>query len=319
MLDFLPDFPIMLAPMAGVTDMPFRTICREQGCDFSFTEMVSAKGLSYNNENTRRLLATTPKERPCGVQLFGSDPKLMAQTAKRICEEYAGELACIDVNMGCPVHKVVKNGEGSALMLDPPLAGRIVAALVKASSLPVTVKFRKGFDEAHLNAVEFAKVLADSGAAMLTVHGRTRAQMYGGKADYAMIAAVKAAVEIPVIGNGDIFSAEDAVRLRRETGCDGLMVARGAMGNPFIFGEIKAALAGESYTPPTDEEKLDMAMEHTRRLCAYKGARGVIEMRKHAAWYLKGMRGAAFFRTRVNESRTEGEMLSLLEELRARH
>lgn len=315
-------FPVILAPIAGVSDLPFRTLCKEQGCDFTFTEMVSAKGLSYQNENTERLLETDPRERPCGVQLFGREPRMMAEMAKRLCERYEGEIACIDVNMGCPVRKVVKNGEGSALMLEPALAGRVVRALERASGLPVSAKFRKGFDDAHANAVEFAKVLEDNGASMLTVHGRTREQMYSGRADYEIIAKVKAAVSIPVIGNGDVFSGADALRLRDETNCDGIMVARGAMGNPFIFKEIKAAFAQESYTPPTDAEKLSLAIEHAKRLCAYKGERGVIEMRKHASWYLKGMRGATALRGRFNECKSEEELVSLLAQFRevaARH
>lgn len=312
MLSFLPDFPVVLAPMAGVTDLPYRGLCRELGCDFTYTEMVSAKGLAFGNENTGKLLETAEAERPCGAQLFGSDPKILADIARRLCEAYQGKLALIDLNMGCPAQKIVKNGEGSALMLQPKLAGEIVRAVSRASSLPVTVKFRKGFDAAHENAVDFAKVLADNGAAMLTVHGRTREQLYAGRADYEVIAAVKAAVSVPVLGNGDIFSGADALRMRAETGCDGVMVARGAQGNPFIFREIKAALAGALYTPPTERERLAMAAEHAKRMCAYAGDYGVIQMRKHMAWYVKGMRGAAVFRTAVNECVTLQELLGLV-------
>lgn len=294
--------------------MPYRAICREMGCDFTYTEMVSAKGLAYNNDNTRRLLAMADNEIPCAVQLFGREPGLMAETAKRLYDECGASLACIDINMGCPAQKIIKNGEGSALMLDEALAGRIVKALFKATPLPVTVKFRKGFDEAHVNALSFAKVLEDNGAAMLTLHARTRAQMYSGKADLAVIAELKEALSVPLIGNGDIFSAEDALRMRRETNCDGLMIARGAMGNPFIFREIKAALGGEDHTPPTLAERLTMAKEHTWRECEYKGRQGVIEMRKHLAWYIKGMRDAAAWRTRLNECGTMEETLALLEE-----
>ncbi len=299
--------------MAGVTDLPYRGLCREQGCDFTYTEMVSAKGLSYGDAHTGRLLEAGPREDRFGVQLFGREPSILADMARRLCEDYPERLALIDLNMGCPAQKIVKNGEGSALMLQPKLAGEIVRAVSRASKVPVTVKFRKGYDAAHENAVEFAKVLADNGAAMLTVHGRTREQLYAGRADYDVIAAVKAAVGVPVLGNGDVFSGADAVRMREETGCDGVMVARGAQGNPFIFREIKSALAGEAYTPPTEGERLAMAAEHAKRMCAYCGEYGVIQMRKHMAWYVKGMRGAAIFRTAVNGCGTLQELLSLLE------
>ncbi len=312
MLAFLPAFPIVLAPMAGVTDLPYRGLCRELGCDFTYTEMVSAKGLAYGNENTGKLLRASDAEPRFGVQLFGRDPKILADTARRLSETYGGRLALIDINMGCPAQKIVKNGEGSALMLEPKLAGEIVYALSRACALPITVKFRKGFDAAHENAVAFARILADNGASMLTVHGRTRAQMYAGKADYEVIAAVKAAVGVPVLGNGDVFSGEDALRMREATGCDGVMVARGAQGNPFLFQEIKAALAGAPYTRPSDAERLAMAAEHAKRMCAYCGDYGVIQLRKHMAWYVKGMRGAAVFRTAVNACESLEALLALL-------
>lgn len=313
MLPFLPEFPILLAPMAGVTDLSYRALCKELGCDFTYTEMVSAKGLYYGGPGSAALLETAPAERPCGVQLFGREPKLMAEVARRLCEGNRGELALIDINMGCPAPKITGNGEGSALMLEPALAGRIIEAVVKAGSLPVTVKFRKGFDENHVNALEFARMAEGSGAAMVALHGRTRTQMYGGKADWDIIAAVKASLSIPVIGNGDVFSGADALAMRAHTGCDGIMIGRGAQGNPFIFREIKAALKGQPYTPPSERERLDMAMEHIRRAVAHKGARAVVEMRKHAAWYLRGVRGAAALRVLVNAASTPEEMLALLE------
>lgn len=313
MLPFLPEFPILLAPMAGVTDLPYRALCKELGCDFTYTEMVSAKGLYYGGPGSASLLETAPVERPCGVQLFGREPALMAEIAHRLCGENQGELALIDINMGCPAPKITGNGEGSALMLEVPLAGRIIEAVAKASSLPVTVKFRKGFDDGHINFLEFGRMAEESGAAMVTLHGRTRAQMYSGKADWDSIAALKAALCIPVIGNGDVFGGADAVALRRHTNCDGLMVARGAQGNPFIFQEIKAALCGEPYAPPGERERLAMAMEHLRRAVAHKGPRAVVEMRKHVGWYLKGVHGAAVLRARVNAACTVEEMLSLLE------
>ena len=249
MLFFAPqtEFPVLLAPMAGVTDLAFREICRAMGADFSYTEMVSAKGLYYGSERTASLLAASPLERPYGVQLFGAEPEIVAGMAKRLADEAHPGLALIDLNMGCPARKITGNGEGSALMLDLPRAARIIESAAKSSSLPITVKFRKGFDAAHINAVAFARMAEESGAAMLTVHGRTREQMYSGKADWDIIAAVKTAVSIPVIGNGDVFSGQDALALRAHTGCDGIMVARGAEGNPFIFREIHAALAGKPY------------------------------------------------------------------------
>lgn len=311
-LPFLPAFPILLAPMAGVTDLTYRALCKELGCDFTYTEMVSAKGLYYGGGGSAALLETAACERPCGVQIFGREPALMAEISRRLCGENRGELALIDINMGCPAPKITGNGEGSALMLEPALAGRIIEAVTKASSLPVTVKFRKGFDDAHVNALEFGRIAQESGAAMVTVHGRTRAQMYAGRADWDIIAGVKDALSIPVIGNGDVFCGADALALRAHTGCDGIMVARGAQGNPFIFREIKAALQGAAYAPPTEEERLDMAMVHLKRAVEHKGERAVIEMRKHVAWYLKGIRGAAALRARVNEAATLEAMLDIL-------
>ena len=314
MLFFAPqtEFPVLLAPMAGVTDLAFREICRAMGADFSYTEMVSAKGLYYGSERTASLLAASPLERPYGVQLFGAEPEIVAGMAKRLADEAHPGLALIDLNMGCPARKITGNGEGSALMLDLPRAARIIESAAKASSLPITVKFRKGFDAAHINAVAFARMAEESGAAMLTVHGRTREQMYSGKADWDSIAAVKAAVSIPVIGNGDVFSGQDALALREHTGCDGIMVARGAEGNPFIFREIKAALAGEPYVPPTSAERIDTALAHAQRLVECRGARAVIEMRKHVAWYLSGMRGASALRAQVNGIGSLAELEAML-------
>ena len=314
MLFFAPqtEFPVLLAPMAGVTDLAFRELCRAMGADFSYTEMVSAKGLYYGSERTASLLAASPLERPYGVQLFGAEPEIVAEMAKRLADEAHPGLALIDLNMGCPARKITGNGEGSALMLDLPRAARIIESAAKSSSLPITVKFRKGFDAAHINAVAFARMAEESGAAMLTVHGRTREQMYSGKADWDIIAAVKTAVSIPVIGNGDVFSGQDALALRAHTGCDGIMVARGAEGNPFIFREIKAALAGKPYAPPTNAERIDTALAHARRLVECRGARAVIEMRKHVAWYLSGMRGASALRAQVNATGSLAELESML-------
>jgi len=313
--DFLPDFPVILAPMAGVTDLPYRLLCREMGCDFSYTEMVSAKGLWYGGEGSWSLLVSDPAEKPVGVQIFGREPEIMAETAKRIAD--TEDVALIDINMGCPAHKITGNGEGSALMLQPLLAGRIIETVAKAVKLPVTVKFRKGYDDEHINAVEFARIAQESGASLVTVHGRTRKQMYSGRADWNIIREVKDALSIPVIGNGDIFSGADALLMRERTGCDGIMIARGAEGNPFIFPEVKAALRGLPYTPPGPVERIDMAMRHTRRMVEMKGERAVIEMRKHLAWYVKGLRGAADFRVKINGAQSPDEALSLLQNYRA--
>lgn len=307
----------MLAPMAGVTELPFRVLCRRMGCDLTFTEMVSAKGLQYQNARTQALLISAKEEQPCGVQLFGSEPAILSSVARELVERRAGEIALIDINMGCPAHKIVANGEGSALMKTPALAGNIIESVVKAVKLPVTVKFRKGWDEYNVNAVEFAKMAEQSGAAAVCVHGRTRAQQYSGRADWEIIAAVKAAVRIPVWGNGDVYSAEDALRLRKETGCDGVLVARGAQGNPFIFREITAALRGETCAPATVEERISLALIHARMQEAYRGAQGIIEMRKHIAWYLRGTKGAAALRARVNEVRSLPELETLLWEYKA--
>ncbi len=305
-------FPVALAPMAGVTDLPFRILCRELGCDLTFTEMVSAKGLLYGNENTKELLATAPIEEPCGFQIFGSEPGIMADIARRLEEDYAGKVALIDINMGCPAHKIVGNGEGSALMRDVPLAAKIIAAVANAVKLPVTVKFRKGWDEASINAVEFARMAEDSGASAICVHGRTRAQGYSGRADWGIIGKVKAAVSIPVLGNGDIYSAKDMLRMRAETGCDGVLIARGAMGNPWIFRSCKAALSGEQEEIPSMEARISLAIRHANMQQEYHGAHGVVEMRKHIAWYLSGLSHAAQLRVRVNTCQSHAELEDML-------
>ncbi len=309
------DFPVILAPMAGITDLPFRILCKEQGADVMVTEMISAKALYYGNKNTAPLLKTEERERPIGVQIFGSEPELMGQMARKI--EDRG-FSFIDINMGCPVPKVVNNHEGSSLMREPELAGRIVKTVADAVSLPVTVKFRSGFDENHKNAVEFAKRLEDSGAAALTIHGRTREQYYSGSADWDMIRKVKEAVAIPVIGNGDIFCGSDAVRMRDTTGCDGVMVARGAKGNPWIFREIQAALKGdETGKTPDVHDKITMILRQAELGIKYKGEYTAIrEMRKHTAWYTAGMPGSARLRAAMNRVETYGELKELLKKLK---
>ena len=304
-------FPVILGPMAGVTDLAFRLLCREQGCDAVVTEMISAKALYYGNKNTIPLLETDEREAPVGVQIFGSDPELMGQMAHKI--EDRG-FAFIDINMGCPVPKIVNNHEGSALMRHPELAGRIVREVKRAVSLPVTVKFRLGFDEAHRNAVPFARILEENGADVLAVHGRTREQYYSGRADWDAIRQVKEAVSVPVIANGDIFSGADAVAIREATRCDGVMVARGSKGNPWIFREVQAALAGEPVPKrPSEDEVIDMLLRQAALCVRYKGEyTGIREMRKHTAWYTAGMKGSSKLRQQVNQVTTLRELEELL-------
>ena len=304
----------ILGPMAGVTDLPFRLLCREQGAGLLCMEMVSAKAIYYNNRNTESLLEIHPDERPVSLQLFGSDPKIMSEMAKRIEER---PFAILDVNMGCPVPKVVKNGEGSALMKNPKLVYEIVSALVKAIDKPVTVKIRKGFDDDHVNAVEIAKIIEEAGAAAVAVHGRTREQYYSGKADWDIIRQVKEAVSIPVIGNGDVTSPQKADELVRRTGCDGIMIARGAEGNPWIFSEmIHWEETGELPPRPDKDEIREMMLKHARLQLEYKGEFcGIREMRKHVAWYTKGLKGAARLREKVNAVESLEELENLLTSL----
>ena len=292
--------PFILAPMAGVCDLPFRLLCKEKGAAMVCTEMVSAKAIYYNNKNTKELLTIDKNEGPVSLQLFGSEPKLMAEMAKRI-EEIPFDI--LDFNMGCPVPKVVNNGEGSALMKNPVLAGLIIEAMANAISKPVTVKIRAGFDAEHINAVEIAKIAENSGAAAITVHARTREQYYSGKADREIIRLVKEAVTIPVIGNGDIDCYESAKHMLEYTGCDGVAIGRGAEGNPWIFEELNAKYAGLDYNKPSLEEVKEMIMRHARMLIDYKGEYiGIREMRKHAAWYTAGFKGASKLRGCLNEA-----------------
>ena len=303
---------VILAPMAGVTDLPFRVLCREQGAGCVVTEMVSAKAILYNNKNTRELLQIDPAERPAAVQLFGSEPDIMAEIAARLEE---GPYDYIDVNMGCPVPKIVNNGEGSALMKNPKRAKEVLTAMVKAVKKPVTVKFRKGFNDLSVNAVEFAKMAESCGVAAVAVHGRTREQYYSGKADWDIIRQVKEAVRIPVIGNGDIFTPEDAGRMLKETGCDGIMVARGAKGNPWLFGRINHYLdTGEVLPGPSMAEIKAMILRHGRMLVQFKGE-GVAmrEMRGHMAWYTKGMPHSATLRNEINQVETLEGFVELLD------
>ena len=308
--------PVALAPMAGITDMPFRVICKELGCGLVVSEMVSAKGLLYKNVKTFDMLRIAPEERPAAIQLFGSVPQELARAAK-IVEADGADI--IDFNMGCPVPKIVNNGEGSALMKNPQLAYEILARMADAVKIPITVKIRAGWDAGHINASEIAHLAEKAGVAAIAVHGRTREQFYNGKADWGVIKAVKDAVKIPVFGNGDILSAEDGLRMFKETGCDGLMIGRGADGNPWIFKEIISALNGDAQRfEPSLDERMDMIVRHLKMLIDFKGeVIAVKEMRRHAGAYLKGMPMAAEYRRRINALNTFDEFKMLVEEYRA--
>jgi len=308
------DNNVVLAPMAGVTDLPFRILCREQGAGLICMEMVSAKAIYYNNRNTEQLMEIHPDEMPVSLQLFGSDADIIADMAKRIEEK---PFAILDFNMGCPVPKVVNNGEGSALMQNPKLVEEILSKLVKAINKPVTVKFRKGFDDDHINAVEIAKIAEACGVAAVAVHGRTRQQYYSGKADWDIIRQVKEAVSIPVIGNGDVDSPQKAKAMLEETGCDGIMIGRACQGNPWIFREIATYLeTGQIPARPLPEEVREVVIRHAKLQLEYKGEyTGVREMRKHLSWYTAGYPGSARFRQMINSMERMDDLLASVDEI----
>ena len=302
-----------LAPMAGVTDMPMRILCFEQGAAWAVTEMISAKGYLYAPENTRaieELLRRDESEGPLGLQLFGKEPEFMAEAAEKLSDQ---GFAFIDINMGCPAHRIVGNGEGSALMRTPDLAGRVIEATVKASRVPVTVKMRAGWDETSINAVELSVIAEQAGAAALTIHPRTRVQQYAGHSDWDVIRQVKERVRIPVIGNGDVTSADEYERMIRETGCDAVAIGRGAQGNPWIFAEIRARIEGREWKRPAHREKIEMAIRHGRMQAEYIGEYAAArEMRKHLIWYLQGMSGCARVREQLGRITELTEMGRLL-------
>ena len=308
------DYGLMLAPMAGVTDRASRKICCECGAEYTVTEMVSAKAIHYNDAESLKLAAIYPDELPCAVQIFGHEPDIIAEAVEKICSADTVPTA-IDINMGCPMKKIVSNGDGSALMKSPELAGEVIRAAVSASSVPVTVKFRTGWDSGTKNAVRIAEIAEKSGAALVCVHGRTREEMYAPPVDRQTIASVKRAVSVPVIANGGIFTAEDALSMLENTRCDGIMIARGAMGNPWLFEEIRAAIDGREYLPPPIDVKITVALRQIRLMIADKGEHiALLEARRQLSYYIKGLPGAAETRARLNTAVGFDELVSITDD-----
>ena len=308
------DNRVFLSPMAGVTDLPFRLICKEQDCGMLYTEMVNAKALCYDDQNTKKMLKIEEEEHPVAIQIFGSDPEYMGGAAK-ILNSYPNEI--LDINMGCPAPKVVKNGDGSALLKNPELAAKVLKAVVGNSEKPVTLKIRKGWDDTCINAVEIAKIAEDCGISAIAIHGRTREQYYSGKADWDIIRQVKENVSIPVIGNGDVFEVEDAINMLNQTNCDAIMIGRGAQGNPWIFKRINHYMqTGEILPNPTAEEKINTAIEHMKLAVAEHGEYvAVREMRKHIGWYIKGLKNSARYRDEINKLTDCESVIMKLKEL----
>ena len=306
------DNRVFLSPMAGVTDLPFRTICKEKGCGMLYTEMINAKALCYNDENTKKMTKIEDEEHPIAIQIFGSEPEYMGRAAE-ILNSHSNEI--LDINMGCPAPKVIKNGDGSALMKNPKLAEQVMKAVVEHSTKPVTLKIRKGWDDTCINAVEIAKIAEDCGISAIAIHGRTREQYYSGKADWDIIRQVKENVSIPVIGNGDVFEVEDAINMLNQTNCDAIMIGRGAQGNPWIFKRINHYMqTGEILPEPTLEEKINTAKKHLKLAVEEHGEYvAVREMRKHIAWYLKGLRNSARVRDEINKIESYEEVVNKLE------
>lgn len=303
---------IFLAPMAGVTDLAFRILCKELGAGMVVTEMVSAKAMYYNDEKTDELTIIDERERPVALQIFGSDPIIMANIVENKLN-IRDDIDIIDINMGCPAPKIVKNGDGCAIMKNPKLVREIVSNVVQVSNKPVTVKFRMGWDKDSINGVEIAKISEDAGASALTIHARTRDMFYTGKADWSFINKIKQSVSIPIIGNGDVFEPEDGLRLFRETNCDAIAIGRGSMGNPWIFNRIKNLIEGKEDVIPTSEEIINMSIRHLNMVCDFKGDRvGVKEMRKQLAWYLKGMRNSNEIKNKINTIESKKEMIEIL-------
>ena len=304
--------PLLLAPMAGYSDAVFRRLCHEEGCDLAFTEMISAKGLLHANEKTRLLCRPGPEEGPLGVQLFGSDPVSMGVAARVVTEELGDSLFCLDINCGCPARKIAGNGDGSALLLDLPLVEKVISSVVKHTTLPVSVKFRSGWDNGRIVSTDFARMAEASGASFLTLHPRTRVQQYSGSADWQQIEAVKSAVSIPVVGNGDVTDGPSALRMLDETGCDGLMIGRGALGHPWVFREIRAALTGEAFVPPEGLDLIERILHHARLELLAKGDHGMVELRKHLPLYFTGRRGASALKKALSQVKTMEELERLL-------